>query len=94
MGRAGKPGRGVGWRLVRTERWGTRLGLRQKVKQEALPGGRDVRQHRRAERESELPLRKCADNRAGASSPPMLPSEGHTGGLRADPGGLVRLQCE
>lgn len=33
-------------------------------------------------------------HRPGTSSPLMLPSEGHTGGPRADPGGLVRLQCE
>lgn len=32
--------------------------------------------------------------RPGCSSHPTLPNEGHTGGLRADPGGLVRLQCE
>ena len=97
-GRAGKPEQGVGWRLVRTERWGTRLGLRRKVKQEALPGGRDVGgQHGRGERGSEPPLRKCENvqtTQTRDQQPPTLHNEGHTGGPRAELGGLVRLQCE
>ena len=72
-----------------------------KVKQEALPGGRDVGggQHGRGERGSEPPLRKCKCENAQTTQtrdqqPPTLPNEGHTGGPRAELGGLVRLQCE
>lgn len=81
---------------MRTERWGARLGLKRKAKQEGLPGGGDPGHYRRAERELELPephLQSCKDGaHHGPAAPLTPPNVGHTGGPRGDPGGLVRFQ--
>lgn len=75
---------------------GCRLGLRQSMKQEGSPGSRELRHHRKAERE--LPELHLLSFRGGRwhrpkTVAPLTPLDmGATGRLKGDLGGLVRFK--